>query len=93
MECYHQIHVVRLLNRIFLYLSLVFFNITRNCDKQKITLHVYYKKKRIYKVLKNSFIRQLTHLNLQQIQYLVLPYQTIFNQMPESLPKNTLGRK
>lgn len=28
-----------------------------------------------------------------QIQYLALPYQTIFNQMPESLPKNTLGRK
>lgn len=84
MGCYQQIHVVRFLNRIFSYLS--FFRspvIVKNKN--------YYWK--INVILIEFSKNHLSDNQSIQIQYLALPYQTIFNQMPESLPKNTLGRK
>lgn len=86
MGCYQQIHVVRFLNRIFSYLSLFFFRspvIVKNKN--------YYWK--INVILIEFSKNHLSDNQSIQIQYLALPYQTIFNQMPESLPKNTLGRK
>lgn len=87
MGCYQQIHVVRFLNRIFSYLSLFFFFRSPVIVKNK---NYYWK---INVILIEFSKNHLSDNQSIQIQYLALPYQTIFNQMPESLPKNTLGRK
>lgn len=87
MGCYQQIHVVRFLNRIFSYLSLFFFFRSPVIVKNK---NYYWK---INVILIEFSKNHLSDNQSIQIQYLALPYQTILNQMPESLPKNTLGRK